>query len=225
MAKKRILVTGFEAFGDEEANSSALILNALNGSSMKEMAFLINDIEIHTQLLPVARYDSVDKIRQSIEQIQPDAVLMLGQAAGREDIGFEKVAINLDDYRIPDNAGNQPIDESVIVDGPTAYFSRLPVKGMAMTLAQAGIPASVSYSAGTFVCNHLFYGVSHLLTTEQELQHVRSGFMHLPLLPEQAEGTDIPFMSLDTMIEGTLWAIYAALAHEEEINISGGSIC
>ena len=225
MDKKRILVTGFEAFGGETVNPSALILDALKDNNMKEMASLSNDIEIHTQLLPVARYDSVHKARQVIEQLQPDTVLMLGLGEGRSEICFEKVAINLDDYRIPDHLGNQPLGEPVIAGVPTAYFTRLPVKAMARTLSDAGIPATVSYSAGTFVGNHLFYGVSHLLATESVFSHVRADFMHLPLLPKQAEGTDRPYMPLDTMVEGILWAIYAALEYQEEISLPAGSAC
>ncbi|WP_064604734.1 pyroglutamyl-peptidase I [Photobacterium sp. J15] len=225
MAKKRVLVTGFEAFGGGCINPSALILDALKDNKMNEMASLTNDVEIYTELLPVVRYDAVTKVNLAIEAVEPDAVLMLGQAAGRAKITFEKVAINLDDYCIPDNAGNQPVEEQVSVNGPTAYFSRLPVKLMAKTLSEAGIPASVSYSAGTYVCNHLFYGVTHQVESLSAFQHIRTGFMHLPLLPEQALGSDKPYMALDTMIEGTLWAIYAALTHQEEKDVFGGVVC
>jgi pyroglutamyl-peptidase len=151
----------------------------------------------------------------------PRLVLALGQAGGRVDLSLERVAINVDDARIADNAGAQPVDEPVQVEGPAAYFSTLPIKAMVAAIRAASIPASVSQSAGTFVCNHVFYGLMHRL---QSRPAARGGFMHLPLMPEQAArlgGT--ASLPLATMVEGVRVALQAALSTPDDLRIGGGA--
>src|SRR5207248_574545 len=134
-------------------------------------------------------------------------VLCVGQAGGRAAISLERVAINVNDARIPDNAGGQPIDTPVIEGAPAAYFTRLPIKAMLAALADAGIPAEVSQTAGTFVCNNVFYGLMHELA-RPEFAGTRGGFVHVPWLPGQGE----PSMPLDTIVHGLDVAIGCALA-------------
>jgi pyroglutamyl-peptidase len=149
-------------------------------------------------------------------------VIALGQAAGRCDLSFERVAINLDDARIPDNAGVQPIDRCVIDGAPSAHFSTLPLKAVVAALREQGIPASLSMSAGSFVCNHLFFGLMHRLATRPG---ARGGFVHLPLLPEQAaRHPGQPSLPLATMVEGLRLAITVALSTHEDLHVAGGEI-
>ncbi len=152
---KRVLVTGFAPFAGQTINPSSLVLIEL------EKAFIDSDIELITQQLPVEQHSSVKQIQALIELHQPDIAIALGQAAGRPDISIERIAINIDDYPIKDNAGNQPIDEVVIEGGENAYFSSLPIKAMVQAIRAENLPASISNSAGTYVCNHLFYGLMH----------------------------------------------------------------
>jgi len=151
----------------------------------------------------------------------PRLVLALGQAGGRVDLSLERVAINVDDARIADNAGAQPVDEAVQPGGPAAYFSTLPIKAMVAAVRAAGLPASVSQSDGSFVCNHVFYGLMHRL---QSRPAVRGGFMHLPLLPEQAARLGgMASLPLATMVEGVRLALEAALATPTDLRIAGGA--
>jgi pyroglutamyl-peptidase len=147
-------------------------------------------------------------------------VLALGLAAGREGFTPERVAINLDDARIADNAGAQPIDRAVVARGPAAQFTTLPVKAMVAALNAAGYPASVSHSAGTFVCNHVFYGLQHAL---KRRRGVRSGFMHLCALPSQA-AAGVPSLPLATMVDGVAIALAAALGVHTDLAVSAGRL-
>ena len=146
--------------------------------------------------------------------MQPNAVITIGQAGGRPDITVERVGINIDDFRIPDNKGNQPIDEPVVTGGPVAYWATLPIKKMVANVKAQGIPASVSNSAGTYVCNHLLYGLLHYLTTQGKTA-IPAGFIHIPYLPEQmavrsGKDAQVATMSLDTLLKG-FEAMIAAL--------------
>ena len=141
-----------------------------------------------------------------------DFILCVGQAGGRPDITVERVAINCDDFRIPDNGGNQPEDEPVVADGPSAYFATLPKKNIVNALHQNGIPAKVSNTAGTFVCNHLMYGVCHYAAQKGNIQ---AGFMHIPYLPSQVvDKPNQPSMAVET-VRATLETIVHVLAHGE----------
>lgn len=171
----KILVTGFEPFGGESRNPAAEVAEGLPG--------VIAGAEIIKLILPVVRYEAARVVEKAVEEHRPDVVLSIGQAGGRAAVSVERVAVNLDDYRIPDNGGNQPEDEPIVPEGPAAYLCRLPVKAMAAAIREAGIPAEVSLSAGAFVCNHVIYSVSHLLAVRYP--DVRAGFIHIPYLPEQ----------------------------------------
>ena len=170
-----LLVTGFEPFGGEETNSSELVARALHGQ-------VIGGLTVVSVVLPCVFATAPGALQQALEQWQPRLVLALGQAAGRNELLLERVAINVMDAPIEDNAGQQPTDVPVIVDGPPAHFTTLPVKAMVNAMRNAGLPAGLSNSAGTFVCNQVFYCLQHQLADSQP--PVLSGFMHLPLLPE-----------------------------------------
>ena len=210
-----ILVTGFEPFGGEVLNPSAQVAQALHGRRIGGAAVI-------GMVLPCAFGEAIATLREALATHRPQLVLALGQAGGRCDLSLERVAINLDDARIADNCGAQPIDEAVVVGGPAAFFTTLPVKAMAAALRLAGYPASVSHSAGTFVCNHVFYGLQHLLAGEQNM---RSGFMHLPYLPEQAaRHAGAPSLALATMIDGVAVALAAALVTARDARVSEGAM-
>ncbi|HFQ5077076.1 TPA: pyroglutamyl-peptidase I [Vibrio vulnificus] len=211
---RKILVTGFEPFGGESLNPSLELVKVL---TQKERT----NIEIIGCQVPVVRHQSISTVIEAIEQHEPELVFMIGQAAGRAAITPERVAINLDDYRIEDNAGHQPVDEPIIATGPAAYFSTLPVKAITHALQQAGIPCQLSHSAGTFVCNHLFYGIQHYL----QARPIRSGFIHIPLLPEQASASNQPSMSLETLARGLGMMIMTCLETEQDTKLTGGTIC
>lgn len=198
-----ILVTGFEPFGGEAVNPAAEVAKALHGRT-------VDGVPLVGAVLPCVFGTSLDALRALLAVHRPCLVLALGQAAGRSGFSLERVAINVDDARIPDNAGAQPVDEPVVARAPAARFTTLPVKAMVAALRAAGHPAEVSNSAGTFVCNHVFYGLQHALRARRS---ARSGFMHLPLLPEQAArgANPAPSLPLAQMIDGTTLAVATAL--------------
>jgi len=209
-----ILLTGFDAFGGETINPSWLLAQTLDGS-------VVSGHRVVARRLPCVFGDAIGELQQALDELQPCLVLALGQAAGRAELSLERVAINVDDARIPDNAGAQPIDEPVISGAPAAYFSTLPIKAMCAALREAGVPAGVSQTAGTFVCNHVFFGLQHALAGRP----VRSGFMHIPMLPEQAaRHSPMPSMSLATMEQGLRLALQAALHVSHDLHVSAGSI-
>lgn len=203
----RILVTGFEPFGGESRNPSAEVVELLPDQ--------IGGADVIKRILPVVRGKASEALMEAVENFRPDAVLSIGQAGGRAAVSVERVAVNLDDYRIPDNGGNQPADEPVVPDGPDAYLCRLPVKAMVEAIRKEGIPAEVSLSAGTFVCNHLFYSGSHFLA--RSFPGVPCGFIHIPFLPEQvADKPGQPSMSLNVSAKAVEAAIKAIAKQEKE---------
>lgn len=213
----KILVTGFEPFGGEPINPALEAVKQLNGK-------FIAGHQIVTKAVPVVREKSIAAIIENIKAEQPYLVLAIGQAGGRPDITVERVAINMDDFRIEDNEGNQPIDEPIAAAGPTAYWSTLPIKAMVEKMRLGGIPASISNTAGTFVCNHLFYGLMHHLANHGN--KIRGGFVHIPYLPEQAaRNPGQPSMGLDTIVQGLTLALEAALSTEEDYKLGAGKIC
>ena len=178
---------------------------------------------VHSLILPCVFGQARTVLDEAIDRLRPRWVLALGQAGGRHDLSLERVAINVDDARIADNAGAQPVDTPVISGAPAAYFASLPIKAMVAALRAAGLPASVSQSAGTFVCNHVFFGLMHRL---QAQPGARGGFMHLPLLPEQAARAAVattPSMALPMMIEGTRLALLTACTTGSDLRQSGGA--
>lgn len=209
----KILVTGFDPFGGEKINPAI--------ESVKRLPDKILDAEIIKLEIPTVIGKSVDKIREKIKEVEPDVVLSIGQAGGRPDITVERVGINCDDCRIKDNEGNQPIDEKVVEDGPAAYFATIPIKAMVEHIKEGNIPASVSNTAGTFICNHVLYGVCHIKATEYP--NMRTGFIHIPFLPEQVtDKKNMPSMALETIVKGLELAIEAIITNEEDIVVTGG---
>lgn len=214
-----VLVTGFEPFGGETVNPSWQVAQALHGTS-------IGGAPVLAEQLPCVFGSARLALLAALQRHRPRLVLALGQAQGRSDFSIERVAINVDDARIADNAGAQPIDEPVVAGAPAGYFATLPVKAMVAALREAGLPASVSQSAGTFVCNHVFFALMHALQATPGAGAARGGFMHLPLLPEQAARLPgQPCLPLATQLQGVRLAIAAALAHEAgDLRAGGGAI-
>ena len=213
---KKILVTGFDPFGGEKVNPALEVIKLLPKK--------IGENEVRILEIPTVYRKSVEKIEKEIESYKPDYVLSIGQAGGRANISIERVAINIDDFRIKDNEGNQPIDENIFEDGENAYFSTLPIKAIQNELAKNNIPSSISNTAGTFVCNHVFYGVRYLI--EKKFKGIKSGFVHIPYMPEQVIGkADTPSMSLDNILKGVIVIIETIFNVENDIKKSGGTIC
>ena len=158
--------------------------------------------------IPTVRRKSTEVISEKIEEIWPDAVISVGQAGGANAIRLERIAVNLDDYRIPDNEGNQPVDKPIYVGGPNAYFSTLPIKAIRDALEDKSIAAEISNSAGLFVCNHVFYSIRHLCETKYEGKGIISGFIHVPFIPEQTKYKhDVASMELDDIAKGLTAAL------------------
>ena len=172
----KALVTGFEAFGGESVNPAL--------EALRQLPENVGAVPLATRILPTVFGRSLAALEAAVAATAPDIVLCVGEAGGRSALSLERVAINIDDARIPDNGGNQPIDRPVIPGGPPAYFATLPIKAAVAALREAGLPAIVSNSAGTFVCNHVFYGLLHLAATRR--RGLRGGFLHVPYLPSQA---------------------------------------
>ncbi len=173
-----------------------------------------------TLRVPTEYRRAIEVVAKAIEEIDPSLVIMLGQAGGRACVSVERVAINVDDARIADNAGWQPVDEPVVPGGPSAYFATVPVKAMVAAIREAGIPAEVSNSAGTYVCNHLLYGVLHLLAASG--RRARAGFIHVPWLEAQAVARPgEPAMALATMVRAVEVALEAALPNRSRSHRAG----
>ena len=212
----KILVTGFDPFGGEPINPAI--------ESVKRLPDNIAGAEIIKLEIPTVRKKSLEKIEKAINEHNPDVILSIGQAGGRFDISIERIGINLDDFRIPDNEGNQIIDEPIFPDGENSYFVKLPVKAMVQNVQKNNIPASVSYTAGTFVCNHVLYGVMYLI--EKKYKGKKSGFIHIPFLPQQVvDKRNTPSMELNTIVKGLTAAIEAIVKNNEDIKEVGGTVC
>ncbi len=196
---RKLLLTGFEPFGGESINPAVEAVHRLQGR-------VIGSYEVIGLELPTVFGQSMERLLSGIEETEPEVVIALGQAGGRRGISFERIAVNLSDAAIDDNAGNRPVDVPVVPEGPAAYWTTLPVRRMADRLQVEGIPASLSLSAGTFVCNHLFYGLMHHLAVSGK--PIRGGFIHIPYLPEQAERhPGAPSMALEQLVAGLELAI------------------
>lgn len=212
----KLLLTAFDPFGGETLNPAL--------EAVKQLPDRIGGVEIIKLEVPTVFGKSIDRVTAAIRQEKPDAVLCIGQAGGRRGLTPERVAINIDDARIPDNEGNQPIDRSIVAGGPAAYFATLPVKAMVQAIRDVGLPADLSNTAGTFVCNHLLYGVLHLLATEYP--GVRGGFLHVPFLPEQAAGrpSPVPSLPLADIVRGIAAAVRAMESNAADIPAAEGSL-
>ncbi|WP_315165622.1 pyroglutamyl-peptidase I [Metaclostridioides mangenotii] len=212
----KILVTGFDPFGGERTNPAE--------EAVKRISNNINGAEIVKVIIPTVREKSLQVIENAIEANKPDIVISIGQAGGRFEITPEKVAINIDDFRIEDNEGNQPIDATIRDDGNIAYMTSLPVKAIVEHMKQNGIPSSLSYTAGTFVCNHVMYGVLYLI--DKKYPNIKGGFIHIPFSTSQViDKKNTPYMSLDEIVKGLELAIEACTLHTEDIKVKGGEIC
>ena len=210
------MVTGFAPFGGEPINPAI--------ESVRLLPDTIEGAEIIKLEIPTVAHKSLQVIRKAIQKYDPDMILSVGQAGGRSDLTVERVGINMDDFRIKDNEGNQPIDEPVFADGDAAYFSNLPIKTMVNEIRKHQIPASISNSAGTFVCNHVLYGVRYMI--EKEFTGKKSGFIHIPYLPQQVvDKPGQPSMELDVIVKGLTYAITAMIGNEKDVKTSGGAIC
>jgi pyroglutamyl-peptidase len=213
---KKILVTGFNPFGGEPVNPALEAVKLLDGK-------VITGYEVITKEIPTVFGKAIASLKEAIEEVHPDMVICVGQAGGRSTITPERVAINMDDARIPDNEKNQPIDAEIVPGGPAAYFTKLPVKAMVQKMNENGIPASVSNTAGTFVCNHIFYGLMNYL--ESSARDIRGGFIHIPFIPEQiVRNPGHPSMSLEMIVRGLELSIEAAVSNETDIVAVGGEI-
>lgn len=209
----KLLLTAFSPFGGEKINPS---LEAVK--LVKDKIFETDIIKLE---VPTVFGKSIKIVTEAIEKEKPDYVLCIGQAGGRYGITPERVAINIDDARIPDNEGHQPIDRPIFADGEPAYFSNLTVKAMVEEIRKEGLPASLSNSAGTYVCNHLMYGV--LYTLSKKFKEVKGGFIHVPFIPEQTvDKPGKPSMSLADIVRGLEAAIKATVENQTDINVAGG---
>jgi pyroglutamyl-peptidase len=214
----KALVTGFEPFGGEPINPALEALEALGRLPPR-----LGRLAIATRVLPAVFGKALDALEEAVRETEPDIVLCVGLAGGRAALSLERVAINIDDARIPDNKGRQPIDLPVVAGGPAAYFTNLPVKAAAAALRDAGLPAIVSNSAGTFVCNHVFYGLMHLAATRR--LDLRGGFLHVPYLPSQAARQDgAPSMALDDIVRGIEIVLTVAASRRDDIEAAEGTI-
>lgn len=213
----KILVTGFDPFGNDKINPAI--------EAVKKLPDTINDSTIIKLEIPTVFNQSAQVVHQAIIDNQPDYVLNIGQAGGRFGLTPERVAINLDDGRIADNAGFQPTDQVIQADGQNAYFTQLPVKAMVQAIKQAGIPSSLSTTAGTYVCNHIMYQVQYMI--DKEFPTLKAGFMHIPFLPDQVVNRpNTPSLSLVDDVAGITAAIGAIVDRDgkSDISIIGGSL-
>jgi pyroglutamyl-peptidase len=203
--KKTVLLTGFEPFNGATINPAWEAVRALKG-------WVDGDFMVEILQLPCVFGQANRVLCGAVDEIKPDVVIAVGQAGGRADLTVERVAINVDDAPIADNDGQQPVDAPIAADGPAAYFASLPVKAIVGAMRERGLRASVSQTAGTFVCNHVFYGLMHHL----QGRDVTGGFIHVPYLPEQAAAFDgAPSMELAQIVEGLKVAV--------EVAVRGGS--
>ncbi|NWF08327.1 pyroglutamyl-peptidase I [Pseudomonas salomonii] len=209
-----LLLMGFEPFDQDPVNPSWEAVRQLDGMLLGE------GVQIVARRLPCAFALVEECLAEWITQLRPAMVIATGLGPGRDSISMERVAINVNDARIPDNQGAQPVDTPVVVDGPAAYFSTLPIKAMVKALREAGVPAAVSQTAGTFVCNQVFYLLQHALAGTG----VRSGFIHVPNLPEQVAGTGLASMPLVTTVEGLRLAVQVAWNTQVDVVQAGGQV-
>ena len=211
----KILVTGFDPFGGEKVNPAL--------EAVKSLPSEIHGAEVYWVEIPTVFYKAAEVLETAIVRFQPDAVLCIGQAGGRTSLTPERVAINQDDARIPDNQGNQPIDTPIRLDGEAAYFSTLPIKAMVQAIKEVGLPATVSNTAGTFVCNHLMYQALYLV--DKKFPHMRAGFMHIPYMTEQViNKPNTASMNLTDIVRGIEAAIGAIVDYKDkDIKLVGGT--
>lgn len=211
----KIMITGFDPFGGESVNPAY--------EAVKWLPDVIGGAQIIKLEVPTVFKKAGEVLKAGIEEHQPDAVICVGQAGGRSGICVEKVAINFQDARIPDNEQNQPVDQAVEEDGETAYFATVPVKAMVAKMRENGIPAFVSYTAGTFVCNELMYELLYLI--HKKYPHIRGGFIHVPYAMGQTvdKPAGTPAMALESIAQGLEYAVMAVVENKEDISQAMGT--
>ncbi|MEW7851135.1 pyroglutamyl-peptidase I [Massilia aurea] len=211
-----VLLTGFEPFNGATINPAWEAVRSLEGWQGEHF-------QVEVRQLPCIFGDANEDLAALIDELHPDVVIAVGQAGGRPDISVERVAINVDDASILDNGGQQPVDATIAQDGPAAYFSTLPIKAIVHALRDRQLLASVSQTAGTFVCNHVFYGLMHHAAAQP--QAIKAGFIHVPFLPEQAALREDapPSMALEDIIAGIKLAVEVTLAVDADLREAGGA--
>jgi pyroglutamyl-peptidase len=214
MSMTRVLITGFEPFGGESVNPSWQAVELVAAAPP-------DGLFVTAVQLPCVFGESLTALRAAVDRARPELVVCVGQAGGRPGVTVERVAVNVDDARIPDNAGAQPIDEPVVPGGPAAYFSSLPVKACVAAMRAAGVPTALSNTAGTFVCNHVAYGLAHLLATEHP--GVRGGFVHVPWAPAQVPDGTAPSLPAETVATGLRALLLAAASTRSDLRVTEGA--
>jgi len=209
----RVLLTGFDAFGGESINPSWQAVQSLHGRRVA------GHLMVAAQL-PTVFVASLPELARLMQLHRPAMVICVGQAGGRAALSLERVAINVNDARIADNAHAQPVDTPVVAGAPAAYFSTLPIKAMLQALQHESIPAEVSQTAGTFVCNHVFYGLMHQLATQAAFKQTRGGFIHVPYLAGQGD----PGMALEVLTKGLHIATKTALTTQRDTVYGAGAV-
>ena len=211
----KALVTGFDPFGGDEVNPAALAIGKLKKR--------LGKIAVHPVEIPTSFARSTEALRAAIAKVKPDIVLCVGQAGGRSELCLERVAINVQDARIRDNDGKQPIDKPVVAGGPSAHFTTLPIKACVAAMRQAGLPAAVSNTAGTFVCNHIFYALMDIAAAHPT--PLRGGFLHIPYVPEQAARLGgAPSMSVDDIVRGIEIILETSASRLADLHTAEGRI-
>ncbi|MBC2852640.1 pyroglutamyl-peptidase I [Cetobacterium sp. 2G large] len=209
----KVLITGFDPFGGESINPA--------WEAVKAMKDNVDGIEVIKLQIPTVFKKSAEKLFAGIDEHKPDVVICIGQAGGRYDMSVERVAINMDDGRIPDNEGYQPIDTPVYEDGENAYFATLPIKGIVEEIKSAKIPASVSNTAGTYVCNHIMYSLLYYISKNN--LDIKGGFIHVPYITEQVvDKKNMPYMEVATITKALECAVQALNKYEVDVKVSGG---
>lgn len=212
---RRVLLTGFEPFDSIEGNSSWEAVKFAE-------SIAVEGATITTVQLPVTFAGAPVALEAAIERVRPHLVIAVGQAAGRSGVSVERVAVNLSNAAIPDNDGRQPIGEPILPDGPDAYSTNLPLWSCVAAAREAGVPAAESLSAGSYVCNTVFYRLMHLAATSEN--HLLGGFVHVPLLPEQSLDGSHPTLSADLAAKGLIEVVKAALSGGERSPIVAGDL-
>ena len=218
-AARCVLITGFAPFSGERTNPSWEIV--------KSLPDVVSGHRIEKLRVPTEFGKAIDVTTKAIDALSPEIVLCFGQAGGRSRMSVERVAINVNDARIPDNAGNQMFDEKIRAGAPDGYFCSVPIKAMVAAMIKAGTPAEISNTAGTFVCNHLIYGVLHHIAANARPKGnaMRAGFIHVPYLELQVlDKADTAAMSLAAMVTGAKAAIMAAIKYKADSKQSGGAL-
>jgi len=215
---KKIIITGFDSFGGEKLNPSY--------EAVKMLPETISGATIFKIELPTVFGKSIDALKKAMAEIKPDYVVCVGQSGGRFEITPERVAINVSDARIPDNEGQSPIDEPIFADGENAYFTKLPIKAMVKALKENNIPGAVSNTAGTYVCNHIMYGLLYLINTYEEFKDIKGGFIHVPYCTEQViDKRNEPSLTREQISKGLEICIEALINNTEDIKEQNGAIC